>query len=61
MEDGHIVYTLRISATSTSKLMYTPWDLAMLYIIELNTPAYIAFGSPDNIIKDITNDIIEIE
>ena len=41
--------------------MYTHWNLAVLYIIELNAPAYIAFESTDNIINDITNDIIMIE
>ena len=40
--------------------MYT-WDLAMLYIIELHVPGYRAFGYTDNIINDITNDIIGIE
>ena len=33
----------------------------MLYIIELNAPTYIAFGSTDTIINDITYDMIEIE
>ena len=41
--------------------MYTLWNLAMLYIIELNAPAYIAFGSTGNVINDVTNDIIGIE
>ena len=44
---------LRISTQSYSNLMYTHWNLAVLYIIELSTPAYIAFKSSDNIISGI--------
>ena len=29
--------------------------------MELSTPAYIAFESTDNVINDITNDVIGIE
>ena len=29
--------------------------------MELSTPAYIAFGSTDNVINDITNDVIVIK
>ena len=41
--------------------MYTQWNLALLCIIELSTPADIAFESTDDIIYDVTNDIIGIE
>ena len=34
--------------------MYTLWNLAVLYIIEPNAPAYIAFERNG----DVTNDII---
>ena len=51
---------MKINAQSTSKPMYTHWNLAVLYIIELSTPAYIAFESADDIINDITNDTIGI-
>ena len=42
-------------------MMYTHWNLAVLCIIELSAPAYIAFESIDNIIYDVTKDIIGIE
>ena len=48
---------LRISTQSTSKPMYTHWNLAVLCIIELSTPAFIAFES----INNVTNDIIRIK
>ena len=32
----------------------------MLYIIELNALAYITFGSTDNVINDVTNDVIRL-
>ena len=41
--------------------MYTLWNLAMLYIMEPNTLAYIAFGSSGDVIDDITDDIIGIK
>ena len=41
--------------------MYIHWNLAVLYIIELSTPAYIAFEGTDNVINDITNDVIGIK
>ena len=45
-----------MSTQSISKPMYTQWNLAVLCIIELSTPTYIAFKSTDDIIYDITND-----
>ena len=50
-----------VSTQSTSKPMYTHWNLAVLYFIELSTPAYIAFDSADNVINGITNDVIGIK
>ena len=41
--------------------MYTLWNLAVLYIKEPNTAAYITFGSSDDVIDDITDDVIGIE
>ena len=41
--------------------MYALGNIATLYIIELNTPAYIAFGSTGNIINDVTDNVIGIE
>ena len=41
--------------------MYTHWNLAMLYIMEPNAPAYIDFGSSCDVIDDSMNDIIGIE
>ena len=50
-----------ISAQSTSKLMYTLWNLAMLYIMEPDVPPLIGFGASHDVIDDITHDIIGIE
>ena len=41
--------------------MYTHWNLAVLYIIELSTPTYVSFEGTDNIISDVINDIIVIK
>ena len=41
--------------------MDTLWNLAMLYIMEPNAPAYIALGSSGDVINDITDDVIGIE
>ena len=41
--------------------MCTLWNLAVLYIIEPNAPAYIAFGSTGDVINDVTDDVIGIE
>ena len=38
----YMVYTLRISAQSTNKLMYTHWNQAVLCTKELSAPPYIA-------------------
>ena len=41
--------------------MYTLWNLAVLYIIEPNALAYIAFERSGDVIVDVTDDIIGIE
>ena len=41
--------------------MHNHYNLAVLYIIELSTPAYISLEGNDNIINDVTNDIIGIK
>ena len=56
---------LRISAQSTTKLMYTPLNHAVLCTMELSAPPFIAFkGTYDvtyDIINDITIDVTKIE
>ena len=37
--------------------MYTLGNLAMLYIMEPNAPAYITLGSSDDVIDDVTDDV----
>ena len=41
--------------------MYTLWNLAMLYIIEPNAPAYIVFERSGDVIDDITDDVLGIK
>ena len=41
--------------------MYTLWNLAVLYIMEPNAPAYIALGSSGDVINDISDDSIGIK
>ena len=37
--------------------MDTLWNLAMLYIMEPNTPTYIDLGSSGDVIDDIIDDV----
>ena len=50
-----------ISTQSTSKPMYTLWNLAMLYIMEQNALPYADLGASCYIIDDIMHDVIGIE
>ena len=52
---------LRITAQSTTKLMYTHLNHAVLCIKELSAPPYIAFKGTYDIIYDVINDITKIE
>ena len=52
---------LRVSAQSTTKLMYTQQNHAMLCTIEPIASPYIAFMGMYDIIDDVTDDVIKIE
>ena len=41
--------------------MYTLWNLAMLYIMEPNAPAYIDLGSSGDVIDSTIDDVIGIK